>query len=223
MRLGSVKGELLDHSGYKEGVMMTTPHNLDIKIGSEVTDAKRTILSVKQSAYHGAMTVFAPDYAGPKSSKIVTDKDSISKIMDILKATRGVTIECEDNSYVIDAAVVPKHEAAEWFSPHALVATQLRKTNEPNTQPSSDVISTQHLNRALSQMEKTMVADDAIEKLHNSERAEAELSRQIKVKSPTTPHVPTQKEREDHNTTHCPYRNWCSHCVAGKAPDPDHQ
>ena len=68
-----------------------------------------------------------------------------------------------------------------------------------------------------------MVADDAIDKLHNSERAEAELSRQIKVKSPTTPYVPTQKEREDHNATHCPYRNWCSHCVAGKAPDPDHQ
>ena len=37
------------------------------------------------------------------------------------------------------------------------------------------------------------------------------------------PYVPTQKERDDHNVTHCHYRNWCSHCVAGKAHDPAHQ
>ena len=109
---------------------MVTPDDLDLRIGFEVTDAKRTILSVKQSAAHGAMTIFSPDYTGTKSSKIITDKDAIAKIMDILKTTRGVTIECEDNSYVIDATVVPKLEAAEWLAPPALVAAQ---TDEPNT------------------------------------------------------------------------------------------
>ena len=24
------------------------------------------------------------------------------------------------------------------------------------------------------------------------------------------PHLPTPKEREEHNITHCPYRSWCS-------------
>ena len=174
---------------------MVTPDGLDLQVGFAVTGAKRTVLSVMQSAVHGGMTVFAPDYTGTKSSKIITDKGAIAKIMDIQETTRGVTIECEANTYVIDATVIPKHESAEWL---ARVATQ---TNEPNTQPSSEAICTRHWDRTLSQVEKVV---DAIEKLRKNERVEAELSRQIKAKSPTTPYVPTQKERDDHKVAHCP-------------------
>ena len=29
------------------------------------------------------------------------------------------------------------------------------------------------------------------------------------------PRVPTQMERESHELTHLPYRDWCGHCVRG--------
>ena len=30
------------------------------------------------------------------------------------------------------------------------------------------------------------------------------------------PKLPSQREVEEHNLTHLPYRNWCTHCVFGK-------
>ena len=27
---------------------------------------------------------------------------------------------------------------------------------------------------------------------------------------------PTQKEREEHETTHVPFRGWCTHCMMGR-------
>ena len=30
------------------------------------------------------------------------------------------------------------------------------------------------------------------------------------------PKLPSQREVEEHNLTHLPYRNWCKHCVFGK-------
>ena len=56
--------------------------------------------------------------------------------MDVLKTTRGVTIECEDNTYVVDATVVPLYASglepklyasSEWVAPPALVAAQTEK------------------------------------------------------------------------------------------------
>ena len=37
------------------------------------------------------------------------------------------------------------------------------------------------------------------------------------------PGAPTQKEIEEHNTTHLPFRSWCPHCVTGKAQDRPHR
>ena len=36
------------------------------------------------------------------------------------------------------------------------------------------------------------------------------------------PKLPTEKEVEEHNLTHLPYRNWCPHCVAGKGKAASH-
>ena len=36
------------------------------------------------------------------------------------------------------------------------------------------------------------------------------------------PGEPTQEEREEHMITHVPYRQWCQHCVSGKAKSPPH-
>ena len=38
-----------------------------------------------------------------------------------------------------------------------------------------------------------------------------------KVRVPTLPYVPTEKERRDHNVTHYPHRTWCEICMAGRA------
>ncbi len=37
------------------------------------------------------------------------------------------------------------------------------------------------------------------------------------------PAAPTRKEREEHEATHIPYREWCEHCVAGKSRNTAHK
>ena len=37
------------------------------------------------------------------------------------------------------------------------------------------------------------------------------------------PKGPTQREREEHEATHIPYRSWCKHCVRGRAPNRPHR
>ena len=37
------------------------------------------------------------------------------------------------------------------------------------------------------------------------------------------PGLPTQKQRDEHDATHLPYRSWCSHCVRGAGRCPPHR
>ena len=37
------------------------------------------------------------------------------------------------------------------------------------------------------------------------------------------PKGPTQKERAEHEATHIPYRDWCRHCVRGRATNKPHR
>ena len=53
------------------------------------------------------------------------------------------------------------------------------------------------------------------------ERVEAEVDREVKKLG--DPRLPTAKEKEDHERTHLPFRNWCYHCVRGKGKDLDHR
>ena len=43
------------------------------------------------------------------------------------------------------------------------------------------------------------------------------------LKKLADPRLPTQKEVEEHNRTHLPYRNWCPHCVRALGHDLDHR
>ena len=43
------------------------------------------------------------------------------------------------------------------------------------------------------------------------------------AKTLKAPCEPTETERQLHNLTHLPYRNWCKHCVSGKSPDSAHK
>ena len=44
-----------------------------------------------------------------------------------------------------------------------------------------------------------------------------------KVRPIRAPGQPSQKEIDDHELTHCPYRSWCDHCVRGQAKDTPHR
>ncbi len=44
-----------------------------------------------------------------------------------------------------------------------------------------------------------------------------------KVKIATNPSSPTQQEIDQHRITHIPYRNWCPHCIRGKAREDAHR
>ena len=43
-----------------------------------------------------------------------------------------------------------------------------------------------------------------------------------KPKLAFSPYEPSRQERCEHNITHCPFRAWCRHCVAGKAVSSPH-
>ena len=44
---------------------------------------------------------------------------------------------------------------------------------------------------------------------------EEEMEQAIKARTVSKPHLPTQKEIEEHMITHTPFKAWCPHCVAG--------
>ena len=50
----------------------------------------------------------------------------------------------------------------------------------------------------------------------NVEDEEEEFG-QRKVKKIQDPKAPTKEEREEHEKTHLPFRNWCKHCIRGRS------
>lgn len=42
-------------------------------------------------------------------------------------------------------------------------------------------------------------------------------------KSMRVPHMPTEAEVREHETTHIPYRSWCPSCIAGRGRDRRHK
>ena len=44
----------------------------------------------------------------------------------------------------------------------------------------------------------------------------------LKVKVGTVPYKPIDKEVDEHEATHVPFRSWCPACVRAKAPTPAH-
>ena len=52
---------------------------------------------------------------------------------------------------------------------------------------------------------------------------EEETSEAISMKVLPSPSPPSRPETLEHNLTHWPFRNWCKHCVAGKAKASQHR
>ena len=51
------------------------------------------------------------------------------------------------------------------------------------------------------------------------ENARAEVAMKVK----RAPEQPSRKEYEEHMATHWPFRDWCDHCVRGKAKGLSHR
>ena len=80
-------GEKLKHYGFKECVAYQSGLGEEMKVGYEVTDSTRPILSVQRSTEVGQMTVF-----GPSVSKIINDPKVIQDIGKILNNVNGIDI-----------------------------------------------------------------------------------------------------------------------------------
>jgi hypothetical protein len=65
-------------------------------------------------------------------------------------------------------------------------------------------------------------AGGAVRTSDEGERIRAEKPDE-NVRRITDPRKPSEREVEDHNRTHLPYRNWCPHCVKAKGKDLDHR
>ena len=67
--------------------------------------------------------------------------------------------------------------------------------------------------------------DVSLRKSEEPEEAEVE-EEAVEAQAPRAaraPHVPSRREIDEHDFTHCPYRAWCEHCVRGQAKDDAHR
>ena len=53
-----------------------------------------------------------------------------------------------------------------------------------------------------------------------AEQAHGDMRRMKKMMNPC---LPTRAEREEHELTHLPFRNWCAHCVKGRGVERAHK
>ena len=68
-----------------------------------------------------------------------------------------------------------------------------------------------------------MQEEDARQEEIGEEVEEAEEEEAEVAKTRRAPKGPTKKEREEHEATHIPYRDWCKHCVRGRANNRPHR
>jgi hypothetical protein len=73
-----------------------------------------------------------------------------------------------------------------------------------------------------SEEEEEMEVEDEIHGEEVGERIRASREERV-VKKMIDPRRPTEREVEEHNLMHLPYRNWCPVCVRAKGKDSDHR
>ena len=61
------------------------------------------------------------------------------------------------------------------------------------------------------------------DKKQEEENNEEEQEEADTVRVRRAPRAPTQREREEHEATHIPYRDWCPHCVRGRGVNGPHR
>ena len=71
------------------------------------------------------------------------------------------------------------------------------------------------------ELEAMVVGDEKAEILPKESEGEGEEQR--RVKRVIDPLLPSSSEVADHQLTHLPFRNWCPHCVNGRATEMGHR
>ena len=157
----------------------------------QVTDCMRPILSVRDCNKRGELVCF-----GPNEKLIITDREAINKIEDILREASGHQIIEEKGSYVLEGC---RKRVTEY-------------------KPVMPVVREKTIQRGLSLVAVKIEGEDVNKDLNFDARIS---DSEVKAKVPT----PGAEEREAHNVIHCNAtncvnRSWCPAGVAGKVPDP---
>ena len=135
--------------------------------------------------------------------KIVSDPAAIAAVEDILSKAHGFNIVDTRGCYVLDAQDADVNASS---------STGL-------IMPVMTDAAVAKLAQGLEKIVEKEAAKDDIRK----EVLEEEVSEPVPMKAARKPYTPTAEERLQHEATHCPYRSWCEHCVAGVGPDSRHE
>ena len=168
LNLESVLGEKLKHYGFKEGVAYKNGLGEAMKVGYEVTDSTRPILSVQRSTEVGQMTVF-----GPSVSKIINDPKVIQDIEKILNNVNGIDIIIENGAYVMDVTL----------------DKDMQDKAEPGIVAPQVTVSTAGLERAGKVEEKIQRAETIELEKHVEEVVDAEMSHEVRAKVAPAPYT----------------------------------
>ena len=81
-----------------------------------------------------------------------------------------------------------------------------------------DDMNYEHVDGKVHQDEAMVRASDESE---STEDPRSEETKAVKMKR--TPKQPSQREREEHEKTHLPFRDWCTHCIKAKSRNDPHK
>ena len=104
------------------------------------------------------------------------------------------------------------------LSPTVIKAVKKEDALKP-VSPKEDPINEE----GLSQNGETDEGQEEVEMEEESSQESDEVQEGRASKGQRPPREPTKAEREEHERTHCPYRNWCKHCVKSRARNSPHR
>ena len=177
------------HFGTRRHVKVQAADDSEMRVNFEVTtESTRPILLVMEGADSGSMTSFKPHGGG----RTTQDKEAIWNITKILNSTQEFDIVYEIGAYVLD--------------------TKNRESSQ--TQYVQPVIRNDRRGRALSHAAKEHERKRKLES-EGFEKTWTNLTERHRTNL-RKPHVPTARERMEHELTNCTYWARCEICVGGE-------
>ena len=136
--------------------------------------------------------------------KVVNDKKCIEQVKQITESPPGFDIVFDREAYVLDVDVND-----------GVHVNDERRKFESDSGISFSVIRKESWERDLSQAQQDHERQQGIQQDVHVENQHT--LGQVKVKVPPKPYEPTKEERQSHEATHCPFRDWCEICAKAKS------